>query len=154
MIQLLGSLLSAHLTHQPTTDLQLQEVFKAVQQFVQEIQAGGPVQKGTDAQSQADKPTTKTAVSVASTSSTAPSQVLHLHSISYPNSTVQAQPPTPDIQALPCSSCTVYLSKLAMLGLASCGAGKSPPATGWDSWGEGGGGCVCQGNSRVMGGWG
>ena len=71
-----------------TIDLQLQEVFKAVKQFVKEIQAGGPVQKGADAQPQADKPTVKTAVSVTSISNTAPSQVLHLYSRSPPNSTI------------------------------------------------------------------
>ena len=49
-----------------------------MKQFVKEIQAGGPVQKGTDAQPQADKPMAKAAVNVTSISNTAPSQVLHL----------------------------------------------------------------------------
>ena len=60
--------------HTPT-GLLLQEVFKAVKQFVKEIQAGGPVHKSTDAQPPADKPSAKTAVNVTSTSNTAPSQV-------------------------------------------------------------------------------
>ena len=75
--------LAIHTTHvllmshtNPSADLHLQEIFKAVQQFVKEIQAGGPVHKGSDVQPQPDKPTAKTAVSVTSTSSTAPSQVL------------------------------------------------------------------------------
>jgi hypothetical protein len=50
----------------------LQEIFKAVAQFVKEIQAGGPVKKSGDASAQPDKPT---AVKATSTSGTAPSQV-------------------------------------------------------------------------------
>ncbi|DBB12392.1 hypothetical protein WJX82_000894 [Trebouxia sp. C0006] len=47
------------------------EIFKAVAQFVKEIQAGGPVKKSGDASAQPDKPT---AVKATSTSGTAPSQ--------------------------------------------------------------------------------
>ncbi len=56
----------------------LQEIFKAVAQFVKEIQAGGPVQKGGGSEAQTDKAPTKTAVNVTSTSSSAPPQVVHL----------------------------------------------------------------------------
>lgn len=54
----------------------LQGIFKAVAQFVKEIQAGGPVQKGADAGAQADPSTGKSEVSSTSTASAAPSQVL------------------------------------------------------------------------------
>lgn len=57
--------------------MRLQEIFKAITQFVKEIQAGGPVQKATDAQPEPDKPTARTAANVTSASSSAPSQVLH-----------------------------------------------------------------------------
>jgi hypothetical protein len=53
----------------------LQEIFKAVAQFVKEIQAGGPVKKSSDASAQPDKPTANTAVKATSASGTAPSQV-------------------------------------------------------------------------------
>ena len=52
-----------------------QEIFKAVAQFVKEIQAGGPVQKGVDTESQADNAPVKPAVKTASTTNTTPSQV-------------------------------------------------------------------------------
>ena len=53
----------------------LQEIFKAVAQFVKEIQAGGPVKKSGDASAQPDKPTANTAVKATGASGTAPSQV-------------------------------------------------------------------------------
>ncbi len=53
----------------------LQEVFKAVAQFVKEIQTGGPVKKSGDALAQSDKPTANTAVKATGASGTAPSQV-------------------------------------------------------------------------------
>ena len=53
----------------------LQEIFKAVAQFVKDIQAGGPVNKSGDAGAQPDKPTANTAVKATDASGTAPSQV-------------------------------------------------------------------------------
>ncbi|KAL3150949.1 hypothetical protein ABBQ32_000695 [Trebouxia sp. C0010 RCD-2024] len=62
------------------------EVFKAVKQFVKEIQAGGPLQKATDAQPQPDKPTARTAASITSVSTSAPSQSNGAASSSKPKS--------------------------------------------------------------------
>ena len=95
-----------HVYIHPAITMRLQEVFKAVKQFVKDIQAGGPVQKGADAQPQADKPTAKTAVNVTSTSNTAPPQVLHLASkLQRPKLNVQSLTSRLcHAQAAPCTS--------------------------------------------------
>lgn len=67
------------------------EIFKAVAQFVKEIQAGGPVQKGVDTESQADNAPVKPAVKTASTTNTTPSQTNGTAAASKPKSKAAAK---------------------------------------------------------------